>query len=182
MAQRRTGDGRVAMAIVVVSIIIASSATGLVATRGQALRAFEEEHKKGPFALDFHLVTIDGKPLNGTDLRGRPVVIDLMATWCGVCRVQMPMMNDTYNKHKGEMTMVSIDLDAYETDEQLRAYRDQYHAQWPFALDRTGSVFGAFYPGGYPTLVFMDRDGRVVLMHEGAISQADLEADIALII
>jgi len=182
MAQKRTGDRRVAMVLMVIAIVSAFTTSGLVVGRGQMLKAQAKEREKGPEALAFHLVTVDGKRLNSTDLRGRPVLLDLMATWCVVCRDQMPMLNDTFNKHKDKMAFVSIDMDQYETDEQLRAFRDQYKAQWPFAMDRTGSVFGAFYPEGYPTLVLLDSEGRVVYMFEGGIGQADLDSAIGLVL
>jgi len=182
MGRKAGGDHRVVMAIIVIAIVSAGTMAGLVVDRGQVLKAQAKERDKGPVALAFHLVTVDGTRLNSTDLRGKPVLLDLMATWCGVCREEMPMLNDTYSKDKDRIAFVSIDMDTYETDEQLRAFRDQYKAPWPFALDRTGSVFGAFYPDGYPTLVIIDSEGRVVLMHEGAIGQADLDSAIGLVL
>jgi thiol-disulfide isomerase/thioredoxin len=182
MVRRAAKEPSTAMAVMVLIVVIsAGTAVGIVAKRGQELKGYRAEKEKGPVALDFSLVSVDGKRLNLSDYRGRPVVVDLMATWCGVCREEMPMLNDTYNKYKDRVVFLSIDVDWVETDEALRAFRDQYKVDWTFALDRTGAAYGAFYPEGYPTLVILDKDGRIVFTHEGAISQADLDGAIKLV-
>jgi len=182
MRRRAAREPSTAMAVMVLIVLImAGTAVGLVAKRGQELKDYRAEKEKGPVALDFSLISVDGERLNLSDYRGRPVVLDLMATWCGVCREEMPMFNETYNKYKDRVVFVSIDMDWIETDEALRAFRDQYNVKWTFALDRTGSVYGAFYPEGYPTLVILDKKGRIVFTHDGAIGQADLEDAIKLV-
>ena len=177
MGERAGRNGRTALVVIVVlSLVVSATATALVAQRAAELRDAERERERGEFVLEISLITIDGEMLNISDFkaRGRPVLVDLMATWCGVCRMQMPMMNATYNAYKDKIDFVSIDTDWYETDEDLREYRDDYGAEWDFAMDRAGSAFGAFYPDAYPTLIIIDRDGRVVFSHDGAITQADL--------
>ena len=175
------GPDAAMMALVLVSIMLGGMAAGLVAQRGEALERYEKDSRKGPVVLDFSVVTVDGKALNLSDLRGRPVFLDLMATWCGVCRMQMPMLNETYNSFKDQVVFLSIGMDWFETDEDLRGYKNQYGAQWTFALDRTGEVYGATYAQAYPTLLIIDKDGRMVFYHEGAITQADLLEAVHLV-
>jgi len=165
---------RVELGVTLVILVLAGSLVGAVVVRqGQLDRA-----EGGPMALDFSLTTIDDQVLNLSDLRGRPVVLDLMATWCGPCRQQMPDLNRTYNDYSDRVVFLSIDMDWSETDEQLRDFRDEFGAEWSFAIDKTGSVYGAFFPTGYPTVILLDEDGRVVKRHTGAMEEVDLRADL----
>jgi thiol-disulfide isomerase/thioredoxin len=173
------GPSTALLMITVLSLVLGGSTVGLVAQRGQELKALDKEQKKGPIALDFELVTVDGKVMKLSGFKGKPVVLDLMATWCSACRDEMPMLNASYNAHKDKIDFISIGMDWFENDSQLRGFRDQYKVQWTFALDRAGSAYGAFYVSAYPTLIILDKDQRIVFRHEGEISQPDLEAALA---
>jgi len=173
------GPSTALLVITVLSLILGGSTVGLVAQRGAELKALEKEQKNGPVALDFELVTVDGKIMKLSDLKGKPVLLDLMATWCSACRQEMPLLNSTYNDHKDQIYFLSIGMDWFENDSQLRAFRDQYKVQWTFALDRAGAVYGAFYAANYPTTILLDKDQRIVFRYEGEISQQDLDAALA---
>jgi cytochrome c biogenesis protein CcmG/thiol:disulfide interchange protein DsbE len=163
------------LGVALVLVVLAGSLVGAVDMRLDTVGVMEDEL---PEALDFTLVTVDGEALRLTDLRGRPVVIDLMATWCGACRLQMPALNRTYNMFGDAVVFLSVDLDWLETDDMLRDFRDQFGAEWRFGIDKGGSVFGAFFPDAFPTLVLLDREGRVVLTHVGVMEEADLQKEI----
>ncbi len=175
------GPSTALLIITVLSLVMGSTTVGLVAQRGQDIKALEKEQKKGPVALDVKLVTVDGKVMKLSDLKGTPVLLDLMATWCSACRQEMPLLNDTYNAHKDKVAFISIGMDWFENDSQLRAFRDQYKVQWTFALDRAGAAYGAFYASAYPTLILLDKDQRIVFRHEGEIGQQDLEAALEMV-
>jgi len=177
MAKKVTeGPSTALLIITVLSLVVSGTTVGLVAQRGQELKALEKEQKKGPIALDFELVTVDGKVMRLSDLKGKPVLLDLMATWCSACRQEMPMLNDTYNAHKDKIYFLSIGMDWFENDSQLRAFKDQYKVKWTFALYRAGAAYGAFYVSAYPTTILLDKDQRIVFRSEGEISQQDLDA------
>lgn len=170
------GPSTALLIITVLSLVLGGTATGLVAQRGQELRALDKDLKKGPKALDFELVTIDGKVLRLSDLKGRPVFLDLMATWCSACRAEMPTLNASYNAHKDTVTFISIGMDWSENDTNLRDFKNQYTVQWTFALDRDGQIFGTFYASAYPTAILLDKDHRVVFRFEGEMGAPELEA------
>jgi thiol-disulfide isomerase/thioredoxin len=176
------GPSTAMLIITILSLVLGGSTMGLVAQRGAELKALEKEQEKGPVALDFELVSVDGKVLRLSDLKGKPVLLDLMATWCSACRQEMPLLNATYNAHKDQIYFLSIGMDWFENDTQLRAFRDQYKVQWTFALDRAGAVYGAFYASNYPTTILLDKDQRIVFRYEGEISQQDLDAALAKVI
>jgi thiol-disulfide isomerase/thioredoxin len=165
---------RVELGITLVILVLAGSLVGAVGVRQGQLERAEEDAE----ALDFTVTTIDGDILTLSELRGKPVVLDLMATWCMPCRQQMPELNRTYNDYSDRVTFISIDMDWSETDQQLREFRDEFGAEWAFAIDMTGSVYGAFFPTGYPTVVLIDEDGRVVKRHTGAMGEGVLRTEL----
>lgn len=159
----------VAVAIILLSVGIVS---GTTAMRGDQLRQLEDKSSK---ALDSHLVSIDGEGFSLSDFKGRPVLLDLMATWCVECRAQMPMLVRLHqNASTYDLVMISVDLDWFETDDQLREFRDGHGANWTFAVDSSASVYGAFFPEGFPTLILIDKDGKVVARHTGGLEEEEL--------
>lgn len=157
----------VILVVVMTSLVVAGS----TALKGDQLARLEDERPK---ALDFRLETIDGEGFLLSELKGKAVVVDLMATWCQECRRQMPVLKGVHEDMSADLDIVTVDVDWYETDEQLRAFRDELELPWRVALDKQASVYGAFFPEGLPTLVVIDKDGRVAARHTGEISEQDL--------
>jgi thiol-disulfide isomerase/thioredoxin len=171
MVERR----KVEIAIIIVLCIVSFSLAGAIADEREDFEEIEDEKVK---ALDFQVTSIEGETFKLSDFEGRPVVLDLMATWCQPCWLQMPILNDTYNVYGQQVVFISIGMDWAESDAQIRDMRDTYGAEWRFAVDRAGSVYGAFFPVGYPTLIFIDADGYLVDSHKGGMEKADLQDNI----
>ena len=129
-------------------------------------------------APPFSLVDIDGSPVSLQSLRGRVVVLDLFATWCGPCRTQMGELQQVYAHYNAsEVVILSIDVDESETQSQVREFRSDYGAQWTFCTD-TDSV-GARYDAQYiPTLAIIDTAGNLSHLGSGVERANDLIAMI----
>ena len=108
----------------------------------------------------FRLTDVDGESLDLESYQGRVVVLDLFATWCGPCETQMEYLNQLRAYYpKSEVVIISIDIDTVNENVQMvRDFRDQYHADWYFAMDTDG-VNGKYGTGSIPTLVIIDKDG-----------------------
>lgn len=173
---RNLGGGVRTQAIAVIALILATAlSAGSIALREGQLERAEDER---PVALDFSLTTVDGDTFQLFEKRGRVVLIDLMATWCGECRSQMPMLNRTYQDHAADMVVISVGMDYYETDDDLRQFRREVGVNWPFALDRASSVYGAFFPPGFPTIVIVDAKGKVAFQHTGGLDEDELRLEV----
>ena len=94
-------------------------------------------------------------------LRGKVVVIDFWATWCGPCRVEMPRMVQLYEKyHNSGFEIIGVSLD--KSWKPVTRYRKSQGMQWPIALDKyrvTTKKWGVPY---IPTLVLIDQNGVIV--------------------
>jgi peroxiredoxin len=126
----------------------------------------------------FSLTDIDGNAVSLQSLRGKVVVLDLFATWCGPCRTQMGELKQVYARYNAsDVVILSIDVDNSETQSQVRAFRSDYGAPWTFCTD-TDSV-GAKYGAQYiPTLAIIDRAGDLSHLGSGVEQSEDLIARI----
>lgn len=118
------------------------------------------------------LQSVEGAPLDLATLAGRPVVVNLWATWCAPCRREMPLLRDAAAEHP-EVAFVLADQG--ESPEQVRAFLAE--ADVPLGLvyldpeRRLGDYFDA---PGYPITLFFDSRGRPVYRKLGELSRADL--------
>ena len=106
--------------------------------------------------------------------RGRPVVVNLWATWCGPCRQEMPMLAAA---QKGEAQVGFLFVNQGEPPERVRAYLAAEGLALREVLLDPGSTAGpALGSRGLPTTLFYDAQGRLVDAHLGVLSSASLQA------
>ncbi len=124
------------------------------------------------------LVTLDGKPVLLSELAaGRPMVVNLWATWCPPCRREMPVLAAAQQRERG-VTFV------FANQREQAAPVVEYLRGGTLVLDNvlldqhgaTGSAVGS---AGMPTTLFYDARGRLVDAHLGPVSAASLEAKLA---
>lgn len=127
----------------------------------------------GP-ADEFHLISIDGEPVDLGILRGRIVVLDLFAIWCPPCQDQMEELQKLHAHYpETEVVIVSIDVEDSETPEDIRAFKDQYQAAWRFCAD-TDDVGIKYEADQIPTMAIIDRQGNLRWLHQGVTSSDNL--------
>lgn len=129
----------------------------------------------GRLAPDFRLPDLDGGVHKLSALRGRVVVLDFWATWCGPCRAVMPPLSALAERHPPE-DLVVLGL-SDETEGVIRRFvaseaKVGRTYAYPFLLD-DGTARRAYQVSSIPTLVLIDRKGRIHEVHEGA---GDMEA------
>ncbi len=129
-------------------------------------------------APDFSISSIDGEPVELEAYRGRVVVLDLFATWCGPCRTQMGELNQLRAYYAGsEVVILSVDVDPKETTQQIRDFRNEFNADWTFSSDTDG--LGKKYDASsIPTMVVIDQDGNMVFRHAGVTTFSELQTII----
>jgi peroxiredoxin len=129
-------------------------------------------------APNFKLKNQDGKTVELTKLRGKVVVVNFWATWCGPCRKEIPGMMDVYKQYKDkglEIVGVSLDQDGWEV---VRPYVEQSKMNYPVVVG-DGDLAQAY--GGIdaiPATFFVDKKGNISKKHVGYMSKSDFETAV----
>ncbi len=132
----------------------------------------------GEQAPTFSLTDIDGNAVSLGSLRGKVVVLDLFATWCGPCQSQMAELSEVRGRFSAsDVVILSIDVDTRETASQAREFKAEYGATWAFAMDTDG-VGDKYGASSIPTLAIVDRDGNLAYRNQGLEDASALIARI----
>ena len=119
----------------------------------------------GQFAPDFVVKTTDGKSVTLSHLRGKVVMLQFTASWCGVCRREMPHIeSEIWQRHKDNPQFVLVGVDREETKEVVDAYTQKVGTTYPMALDTAANAFASYAlrQSGITRNVLIDRDGKIV--------------------
>lgn len=123
--------------------------------------------KLGDMAPDFTCELTDGKEVKLSDLKGKVVMLQFTASWCGVCRREMPHIeSDIWQKHKGNENFVLIGIDRDEPLETVVKFSESTGITYPLALDPGADIFAkyALRDAGITRNVLIDKEGKIVFM------------------
>jgi len=117
-------------------------------------------------APDFTLRTMDGPNLRLQEQRGRVVLVNFWATWCGPCREEMPQLNRLYEKYRASgFTLLAVNVD--DDARNAAAVAAKLGLKFPVLLDTDKKVSKLYDLSTMPSTVIIDRDGRVRYVHRG---------------
>ncbi len=115
----------------------------------------------GKTAPEISFTASDGKKIDLASYRGKPVLIDFWATWCGPCLLSMPFVQHIYNDYKSKgLTLLSFDQD--EVPDNATEYLTRHHYAWTNFHDTDSKVRKAFKGNGIPFTVLIDAEGKIV--------------------
>jgi peroxiredoxin len=140
----------------------------------KAADAVKPDKARNP-APDFALKDPDGKTVRLSDYRGKVVLLDFWATWCGPCKLEIPWFMDLErkNKDKGfEVLGVSMDDEGWEV---VKPFYNQTGMNYRVMIgnDATAQLYGGI--DALPTTFLIDRDGKIAATHVGLTSKKDFE-------
>jgi len=116
----------------------------------------------GKPAPDFSLKTVDGKDVKLSDLKGKVVLIDFWATWCGLCRESLPhLQHISENKDLGDKGLVVLAINGEGNKEATRKFLEDNHYTFTVPLDDKNTASGSYWVAAIPTTVLVGRDGAV---------------------
>jgi thiol-disulfide isomerase/thioredoxin len=166
--------------LVVVALVVALMLVfGLKMARhsSQGMATGNAQMKNGP-APDFTLQSLDGKTVRLSDFRGKPVVLNFWATWCGPCKIEMPWFVDLQKQYGPQgLQIVGVAMDDSGKDDIAKFAKDM-GVNYPVLLGK--EAVGEAY-GGVPALpesFFIGRDGKIVDKIIGLKGRADIEESI----
>jgi len=131
----------------------------------------------GKEAPDFVLKDLDGKQVRLSDFRGKAVLLNFWATWCGPCKVEMPWFVDFQREYGPQgLQIVGVALDDSGRDEIQKFAKDMgVNYTVLQGQDDVGDAYGAV---GLPTTFYIDRNGKIVDSASGLVSRSEIEDNI----
>jgi peroxiredoxin/outer membrane lipoprotein-sorting protein len=136
----------------------------------------------GKPAPDFTVTDVAGKPLKLSDLKGKPVLIDFCASWCGPCRQELPEVQQIYKEFSGkglQVVALSSDRDQADLEKWLKDEGVTFRAAWldPMKAE-SRTVSSAYGVTGIPRVVLIDKDGVIRAALTGSRPKAELVKEL----
>ncbi len=121
----------------------------------------------GDKAPDIIIQYIDGTQKKLSDFKGKIVMLQFTASWCGVCRKEMPFIEkDIWQKHKNNPKFALIGIDLMETPEKTQQFAKDISITYPLTLDPEGKAFYSYAAkgAGVTRNIIIDKKGKIVFM------------------
>jgi peroxiredoxin len=127
-----------------------------------------EKSEVGFKAPAFTVRNLKGHRVQLADHKGKVVILNLWATWCGPCRVEMPGMENLYRRYRSQgLEILAVSLDKGSSD-KVQTFADEYQLSFPVLLDSDGQVESRYASFTIPTTYVIDKKGMVVAEVDGA--------------
>lgn len=148
--------------------LLGAPAAADASEQGPALAQLES----GTLAPDETMTHLDGSAMTLADYRGKVVVMNFWATWCGPCVEEMPMFQE-YQDQYPQMVMLGVDLE--ETPEKVNAFIEQLRLTYTIVLDQKGDMGRTLRVSFLPTTIFIDEKGEIRFRHYGIMTPEQMD-------
>ena len=123
--------------------------------------------KVGDLAPDFEMKLPNGESVTLSSLRGKVIMLQFTASWCGVCRKEMPHIEkEIWTKHKNNPNFMLYGIDREEPIEKINELIEKTGVTYPIGLDPDAGIFTLFAKkeAGITRNVIIDKDGKIVML------------------
>ena len=139
---------------------------------------FGQVDVKEQAARNFSLELVDGETLELYDLRGKVVLLDFWASWCGPCQQEAPILVEVYGEfQRSDVEFVGIDI--WDGSQDALNHLERYGVPYPNGIDSEGIIAIDYGVKGIPEKIFIDQQGVVVRKFVGPINADLLRAELA---
>ena len=162
-------------------VLILMMALSGVLLPGCAGSATDYGPEVGKLAPDFTLTGLDGQEVSLSAFRGQPVLLNFWAIWCGPCRMEMPLLQDMYEKWTDE-GLVFLAVNLQEDPARVKEFIEDAGYTFPVLLSPGNKIPLAYNIRGIPATFFIDADGVIRDIKIGAFFTAgEIESKLAKI-
>ena len=117
-------------------------------------------------APDFTLKGLNGDNLKLSELRGKVILINFWASWCGPCRQEMPVLDQLYQRYRSlDFTIIGVNVE--ENSDAAKSLLKDVNVTFPILFDNTNAVSKLYKVKGMPSSILVDRDGNMRDMYMG---------------
>lgn len=154
---------------------------GLIITT--SLRAVESEGdrtKKGQTAPDFKVMSLDGELFKLSDMKGKVVMVNFFATWCGPCMKELPELEKQVWSRFKNKNFKLISIGREHTVAELKKFQSKKKFSFPIAADPKRQIYSKYAEKYIPRNYIIDKDGKIIFQAKG-FSQKELNEMMELI-
>ena len=143
-----------------------------------------ETEEKGSEAPDFTVYDLEGNAYKLSDFRGKPVLLNFWASWCGPCQMEMPDFQKFYETHGDKVNFVIVNLTdgQQETVESASAFIAEKGYTFPVYYDTDIDAAMKYGVSAVPVSYFIDAEGYFVAWAQGALSADMLQQGMELLL
>jgi peroxiredoxin len=132
-----------------------------------------------PAKLDFSIKDMNGAQVKLADYKGKVILMNFWATWCGPCKMEIPAFVQLYDQYK-DRGFVILGISTDDEPDALKSYAQEYRMNYPVLVGRDREdlldAYGPIY--GIPTSYFITRDGAICKKHMGPATKEEFEQTI----
>jgi cytochrome c biogenesis protein CcmG/thiol:disulfide interchange protein DsbE len=130
-------------------------------------------------APNVNLPSLNGQIVSLEELRGKPILINFWATWCAPCKEEMPLLESISKEYGSNLRVIVINEG--DSLSEVREFIEKEKLNLQVLLDKDKQVGDLYKVGGYPTSVFIDKDGVIQAIFLGELSAEQAESNLHLI-
>src|SRR5215475_3407417 len=160
------------------SLCVAAGLITLAGCNSATVKAAVKSDKDRKTAPDFALKDADGKTVHLSDYKGKVVLLDFWATWCGPCKIEIPWLKDFQRKYKDkgfEIIGISMDEEGWQV---VKPFANEVGINYRLVIgdDTTAQLYGGV--DALPTAFVIDREGKIAQVHVGLASKGEIQHGI----
>ena len=167
------------MTIALATLVYSASRRSSTRSSPPSIALIDEDESATRNAPEFELETLDGRAVKLSDFRGKAVVLNFWATYCGPCRVEMPWLIDLYKEYRSRgLEIIGISMDDDGERHQVADFLREFRVNYTIVLGNY--VVGDAYGGVrfLPQTFFIDRKGQITGSAVGMKSKQEFETYI----
>ena len=169
-----------ALALLTLPAGLPSSHVHAVPTENEVVQEPVCDAEARPANFDFTLEDMNGNNLSFESLRGKVLLLNFWATWCGPCKIEVPWLVEFADQYR-DQGLVVLGLSIDDTADKIQDFARAYDVNYPMliGLDRDDfqEAYGPIW--GVPMTFFVDREGTICRTHAGIATREEFEKDIA---
>lgn len=154
-------------------VLLLIMAVALGYTLYQSFIADKSVVKVGEKAPDFVLENLEGNKVQLSELKGKGVFLNFWGTWCKPCEREMPYMERQYKHYKNQGVEI-LAVNIGESKFAIETFAKRFGLTFPMVMDRNSEVTDAYNIGPIPTTFLVDKNGKVLKVITGSMTEQDI--------